>query len=384
MTLRTRFFVLVWLLVVAAMIAMAALLGRWSVVEIRRVSIETQLRESTGGVIPRPPFDSTHIAKTIEHRVMRGSPAGVVPATATNALARRIVIALLIGSVIAAIATALLTRPIVGRVTALARAVRATRNGALDQQVAVVGNDELADLARSFNAMSSDLASSEARRRQLLSDVSHELRTPLTNVIGSIEAMQDGLRTAGREELAAMHEEAMLLVRLVDDLRDVTLADAGELTLERVPIDATSAARRATEAFPPLPDRAPIVLHTPAEPVAVTADARRLAQVLRNLLENARTHARAGTVVTLTVEATSSTVRFSVHNDGTPIPAEHLDRIWDRFYRVDGSRTRSTGGMGLGLAVVKRLVEAHGGEVAVRSSEAEGTTFSASFPAASA
>ncbi len=382
MSLRTRFFVLVWLLVFAAMVAMAALLGRWSVVEIQRVSVETQLRMPAPGDSIAAPMDSTRTRRTIERRIARGDVnEGVMRAAPTVSFVRRIVIAILIGSVIAAIATALLARPIVGRVTALAEAVRATRNGALDRRVDVVGDDELADLARSFNAMSADLAASETRRRQLLSDVSHELRTPLTNVIGSIEAIQDGLRSAGPAELAAMHEEAMLLVRLVNDLRDVTLADAGELTLERVPTDAGHAARSAVGAFPNTADVPPIALDHEEGEIMVMADPRRLAQMLRNLLENARTHAAPGSTITLSVLRETDEVLFVVHNDGAPIPAEHLDRIWDRFYRVDASRTRSTGGMGLGLAVVKRLVEAHGGRVGVTSSIATGTTFRVSLPA---
>jgi two-component system sensor histidine kinase BaeS len=381
--LRTRVFVLVWLLVVCAMASMAVLLGRWSIIEIQRVTIEARVQVPPGARLDSLAFDTSQVTKRIERRMARGDVnESVMRPTPPDSFTRRILLAVVIGSLVAALATALLTRQIVGRITGLAAAVRAMRGGQLAQAVPVQGNDELADLARSFNAMSSGLAESEQRRRQLLSDVSHELRTPLTNVIGALEAIQDGLREPGERELAALHEEAMLLVRLVDDLRDVTLADAGELTLHLESVDARDAARQAAEAFPRSADRAAIELDAAVDLPAVRADRRRLAQILRNLLDNARIHAAAGSIVTLRVSSSGGTVRFDVHNVGDPIPAAHLDRLWDRFYRVDASRTRSTGGMGLGLAVVKRLVEAHRGSVAVTSHPGEGTTFSVVLTAA--
>lgn len=380
MTLRTRIFLSVWLLTVAAMVAMALLLGRWTILEIQRVSVQSSVRAVPGG---DSLVDTSRMTTTIERRLARGDvDEGVMRPVRAQQFTRRMLYALVIGSVVAAIATALLTSQILGRVRDLAAAVRAMRGGNLAQRVEVRGRDELADLATSFNAMSQELAESEGRRKQLLSDVSHELRTPLTNVIGSIEAIQDGLRAASPDEMAAIHGEAMMLVRLVDDLRDVTLADAGQLTLHREAVDPADAARRAAAAFPPGEGRAPIAVHVEPDLPVVRADRRRLAQVLRNLLDNARTHAAPDSIVTLSVRRDADGVAFEVHNVGHPIPQEHLDRIWERFFRVDGSRTRSTGGMGLGLAVVQRLVVAHGGSVSVASSVESGTSFRAVFPAA--
>lgn len=371
MTLRTRFFLLVWPLVVGAMVLLAALVGRWGVSEINRVSVRTETRND-GRVVESVRLDSvyTRVAASVR----------VPPEARAEAFRRQVLIALGVGSVLAAVATLLLSRPLVGRVGELAEAVRALRRGDLAARAPVRGRDELAELARAFNGMTEELAASERRRRQLLSDVSHELRTPLTNVLGSLEAMQDGLRPPDQAGLAMVHDEAMLLVRLVDDLRDVTLADAGELTLRPEPLDAAMEASRAAAAFPPVAGRAPIRVTPAPAPIPLTADPARLAQMLRNLLDNARAHAPADSVITLTVEPAGGGARFLVRNTGAPIPPEHLGRLWERFYRVDGSRTRATGGMGLGLAVVKRLATAHGGTVDVRSDATDGTVFTITLP----
>ena len=201
MRLRTRVFVLVWLLVVCAMAAMAVVLGRWSIIEIQRVTIEARVQVPPGARLDSLALDTSQVMKRIERRMARGPvDESVMRPSAPDNFARRILLAVVIGSLVAALATAALTRQIVGRVTDLAAAVRAVRGGQLAQRVSVRGNDELADLARSFNAMSEGLAESELRRRQLLSDVSHELRTPLTNVIGALEAIQDGLRSPGERD----------------------------------------------------------------------------------------------------------------------------------------------------------------------------------------
>lgn len=369
MNLRTRFFLLVWPLTVAAMVLLALVFGRWGVTEINRITVRSTIQ--TADATRTTQVDSVYASPT---------PGSEGQAARRALLIRRILIALAIGSLLAAAATLLLSRPLVGRVSDLATVVRAVEAGDLAARAAVRGRDELAELARAFNALTEARARSEELRRQLLSDVSHELRTPLTNILGSLEAMEDGIVALNHAELAKVHGEAMLLVRLVDDLRDVALADAGALTLHLASVDISGLAEAAAAAFPAAPGRASIQVHVPAVPVLLRADAGRLGQVLRNLLENARAHADPASSITVEVREDVDSVTMAVHNHGPAIPSEHLSRIWERFYRVDRSRSRSTGGMGLGLAVVRRLVEAHGGSVRVASDAALGTRFEVRLP----
>lgn len=370
MNIRTRFFVLVWPLTVAGMVLLALVFGRWGVTEINRITVRSTIQAA--GTTRTTQVDSVYASP---------APDGADAQAARRALlTRRILFALAIGSVLAAAATVLLSRPLVGRVSDLARAVRAVQEGDLAARAVVQGRDELAELAGAFNDLTEARSRSEALRRQLLSDVSHELRTPLHNILGSLEAMEDGIVPLDHGELATVHGEAMLLIRLVDDLRDVALADAGALALHREPVDLSRLARDAASAFPATTERARIEVVAPTDAVTLQADAGRLAQVLRNLLENARAHADPASVITVEVHGEANRVTIAVTNCGSVIPPDHLERIWERFYRVDRSRSRSTGGMGLGLAVVRRLVEAHGGEVAVTSDAATGTRFEVRLP----
>jgi signal transduction histidine kinase len=298
-----------------------------------------------------------------------------LPRAAAGTHKRRIAIALVIGSVIAALVTLVLSGQLTGRVERLAEGVRSLGRGNLTARVPVDGGDEIAGLASSFNAMAAGLEESEARRRQMVSDVAHELRTPLTNLIALIAAARDGLRPANDELFSTLADEAGLLNRLVDDLRDLALADAGDLGLHLEPLDVVSEARRAVASFAG-DDRGVIVRLNGEPPAMAMADARRLGQVFRNLIQNAVTHSPDGGIVAVQVAASDGgPVTVAVTDQGTGIAPEHLPRIWERFYRLDPSRSRATGGMGLGLSVAKRLVEAMGGTIEVESALGEGSRF---------
>jgi two-component system sensor histidine kinase BaeS len=370
MNLRGRFFLLVWPLTVTAMVMLAFVFGRWGVTEINQITVRSTVRTTDS-------VRTTQVDSVYASAIAGGAET---QAARRQLLVRRILVALAIGSLLAAVATLLLSGPLVGRVTELARAVRAVQGGNFAARAPVRGADELAELAIAFNRMTAALSQSEGHRRQLLSDVSHELRTPLTNILGSLEAMEDGIVPFDHAELGRVHDEAMVLVRLVDDLRDVSLDDAGALVLHAEMIDAVDLAVAVAAAFPRVPGRPRIRVTTPPRPVPLRADPGRMAQVLRNLVDNARVHASTESVITLEVTVGPEHIVFAVHNHGPPIPVEHLDRIWERFYRVDRSRSRSTGGMGLGLAVVRRLVEAHNGTVAVQSDASTGTRFEVRIP----
>lgn len=464
-TLRVRFFLLVWPLVVVALVLLGILLGRWSTVEIRRVSAELQTEQERSSALERvadslatiPHGDLEALQAAIgriaardsafrgavvvtpgrglvatgieglgpedvtvgpDHRidVNRSERSGhaearlrviavgrpldppsqadprllvvlppltgavalqdslAIPSLSSSTLTRRIVIALVVGSVIAALVTLVLSGQLTGRVEKLAHAVGSLGRGDLSARVAVEGRDEIAELATRFNAMAVGLEASERQRRQMVSDVAHELRTPLTNLIGMVEAARDGLRPADRELLDTLAEEAGFLNALVDDLRDLALADAGELRLAREPFDARRLAERIGASFAGNPHGVRVAV-SGADQAPVLGDERRLGQVLRNLVQNAVTHSPDGGVVEVRVTGDGGRVTVAVTDQGLGIPPEHLPRIWDRFYRVDPSRARATGGMGLGLPVARRLVEAMGGEVTVESVVGTGTTF---------
>jgi signal transduction histidine kinase len=276
-----------------------------------------------------------------------------------------------------------LARRILRPVEALTAAARRMEAGDLSQRVAVRGRDEIAGLARAFNAMADRRAAAERLRRDLVSDVAHELRSPLTNLRGQLEALQDGLLEPSPEVLASLDEEARFLERLVDDLQDLALAEAGQLELERGPVDLAAEADRAVKALRPRLEEKDlrVEVDVPAGLPAADADARRVAQILRNLLGNAVTHTPPGGRIRLSAAAAAGEVRVTVDDTGPGIPAEHLPYLFERFYRTDASRTRATGGAGLGLAIVKQLAAAHGGRVWVESEAGRGAAFGFSLPA---
>ncbi|HET8772969.1 MAG TPA: ATP-binding protein [Thermoanaerobaculia bacterium] len=243
-------------------------------------------------------------------------------------------------------------RRVLAPVEALTAGARALASGRLDARVPVRGEDEVAELGRAFNSMAEGLERNERARRNMVSDVAHELRTPLTNIRVHIEAAQDGVVAADAKFLGSIEEEAVTLSRLVDDLQQLSLAEAGVLRLELADVRVAEIVERAAPAS--------VVRNVP-EDLVVRADARRLVQVVRNLVNNALVHAESR--VEVSAVRTGSGVEIRVSDDGPGVPPEHAERIFDRFYRVDESRSRSTGGAGLGLAIAKQLVELHGGRI---------------------
>jgi signal transduction histidine kinase len=258
--------------------------------------------------------------------------------------------------------------------------------GDLSQRVEVHSQDEIGELARAFNAMADGLARLEELRRNMVTDVAHELRTPLSNIRGYLEALQDGVVEPKPEVIDSLHEEAMLLNRLVDDLRELTLAEAGQLKLERRPVAPADLVDRALEAARAQAEAKGIALQAdlPEDLPLVDVDSQRIGQVLGNLLSNALTHTPPGGKVVVVARAKQLAVEVSVSDTGEGIPLERLPYIFERFYRADRSRSRATGGTGLGLSIAKQLVEAHGGRISVASQVGQGTTFTFTLPVAEA
>ncbi len=291
--------------------------------------------------------------------------------------ATAVLIALLLGILLAR----QLTRPL-RRLTAAARGVAA---GDFSQRVPVTRSDELGDLARDFNQMAGALETSEATRRQMLADTAHDLRTPISIMRSHLEAMLDGVFAPTPENLAVVHEETLLLSRLVEDVRTLSMAEAGQLPLALQKVDLAEQVQSAAAAFTPLAEADGITLRVAfsAAPT-VTADPARLQQVLANLLANALRYAPQGSSDQPEVQIELSTgdgrARISVTDNGPGLQPDQQVHVFDRFWRSDAARSRGEGGSGLGLAIARGIVEAHGGTIELSSTPGAGTTFTVSLP----
>jgi len=285
---------------------------------------------------------------------------------------------------IALVLTFFLSRRITSPVRVLATAARRLGRGDLSQRVQVQGQGEVAELARAFDTMASNLEHTEQLRRNMVADVAHELRTPLSNIQGYLEAIRDRVMKPNAATIRSLNEEAALLSRLVNELQELSLAEAGELKLAFQAEDVAKLVRQAVSPWQPkmaakeislsldLPDGLPLV----------KIDWQRVNQVLHNLLENAVAYTPKGGSISVAAAELDGWVEVSVADTGEGIPAEDLPNIFERFYRVDKSRARVTGGSGLGLTIARRLIEAHGGRVTVESKLGKGSCFSFTLPVA--
>jgi signal transduction histidine kinase len=263
----------------------------------------------------------------------------------------------------------------------LTAAARRMESGDLAVRVEPAGGAELAELAHGFNAMAAALDRNEEQRRRMVSDVAHELRAPLTNIRCELESMQDGLTAPTPDRIASLHDETMHLAHLVDDLQDLALAEAGRLEIDAQPVAVAALARRAAAGMETRArDRGVIIQCDGSDDVVVLADARRAVQILTNLLANAVAHMETPGEVRIAWERSGSEAIIRVIDSGVGIPADELPRIFERFYRVDVSRSRATGGAGLGLPIVRQLVAAHGGRVWAESEVGAGSTFFFTLP----
>jgi signal transduction histidine kinase len=247
-------------------------------------------------------------------------------------------------------------------------AARRIADGDYAARVPREGPEELASLADSFNQMAASLQRQEEMRRDFIANAAHELRTPLTNLQGYLEALRDGVITADRATYESLYEEADRLVRLSRSLDALAEGDAGSSPPVAVELDLAAAVRMALELAAPSIERAALTLQTdvPAT-LPARADPDRLAQVLANLLSNAVRYTPAGGSITVRAERRPNDLLVSITNTGDPIPPADLERVFERFYRVEKSRDPARGGAGIGLAIVKQLVEGSGGRVGAES-----------------
>lgn len=289
----------------------------------------------------------------------------------------------------------LLFRQIVSPVRAVTVGAQRIAAGDLNQRISVTSRDEVGMLANAFNQMADALTHDRQLRQNMTADIAHELRTPLSIIQGNLEAMLDGVLPASPEEIASLRDETALLTRLVTDLRLLSLAEAGQLKLECAETDLSDLLNRTIDSMRSQAETLAVHLEADVSPdlPRISLDADRISQVIRNLVSNALRHTPAGGSVSVRAFPNRQAVQnkpevvIEVTDTGSGIASEDLLYVFDRFYRADKSRTRSSGGSGIGLAIVKQLVEAHGGRVWVESpvpdhteSPHSGTRFSFSLP----
>jgi signal transduction histidine kinase len=313
---------------------------------------------------------------------MMASVADPAPQEFLNQVNRSLLLAGLVAGLIALLLGFVLFRQITAPLNALAAASNKIAAGDLKARAGVRGEDEIAQVGRAFDAMADNLARSETARRNMLADVAHELRNPIGVIQSHLEAMLDGVFPTSPEQIASLHDETMLLGRLVDDLRALALADAGQLSLTRQMTDLRALVSKTVEAFQAQATETQITLTSDlAENIPpVNLDPERIAQVLRNLLSNALRYTPGGSAVTVNLVKSGNAARVEVSDTGPGIPADALPHVFERFWRGDKSRSRAQGGAGLGLAIAKQWITAHNGQIEVESQAGQGTSFWFTLP----
>ena len=312
------------------------------------------------GSVPEPPV--SRLLATVDATLLwTGIAAGIVGIVLVSLLSRR----------------ALLS------IGVLRGAARTFGGGQYSHRVPRIGPHEIGELGETFNLMADDIQRAERQRLNLMADVAHELRTPLSNIQGYVEAMKDGIINPSDETLESIHQQVLQLNHLVEDVKLLSLLDAGALRLNFEKAAVGDVFDRSVRGFMTKAHSKEIRLNTeidkPIPPVRI--DTARILQVVDNLLENAVRHTPRGGEVTVRAGMLSTNeVLVAVEDTGDGIPDDVIETVFDRFRRADPSRARTTGGAGLGLAIAKNLVEAHGGRIEATTSPGGGTTFRFTIP----
>jgi histidine kinase len=328
-----------------------------------------------------------YFADAMGHRA--GDPMGAAMDEATraafvDAMRQALLGATLIAIVTATIVSFAVAARIADPIARLAAAARRIAGGHYAERVSPDATDEISELAESFNEMAGSLEATERRRLQLVGDVAHELRTPLTTLDGYLEGLQDGVVQPSDETWRLLRGETARLTRIVNDLSDLWRAESREVPLLLGPVDASLVCRDVAERLTPLADPRTVRLEVDADqPRMAVADRDRLAQVVSNFVSNAIRYSPEGSTVRISTEATTDRIRVSVRDAGPGLAPDQLEAVFERFYRVDPSRSRALGGSGIGLAIARALAEAMGGRAWAESDGlALGATFHVELPAA--
>ncbi|EEG06824.1 sensor histidine kinase efflux regulator BaeS [Pseudogulbenkiania ferrooxidans] len=351
------------------------------------------LLDSGGRVVigaPSWPTDATRTALLLDGRTI-GWLVSVPVSRLTNAADLRFQegqlkagwLFALLGVVLAAVVAMLLARVMLVPVKRLAAALHQLATGDYSTRVVASSRDELGQLAGDFNRLARVLENNEQMRRHFMADISHELRTPLAVLRGELEAMEDGVRTPTPEALKSLQAEVSTLSKLVDDLYELSLADVGALSYHMEVFDPADVLQQALNAFGERLQGRSIRLETRLPPGGgwtIEADPQRLLQLFNNLLENVVRYTDPGGRLRVGVSRDGECLRIDFQDSEPAVPAEALPRLFERLYRVEGSRNRASGGAGLGLALCRSIVEAHGGTIEARPSPLGGLWISLTFP----
>jgi len=300
-------------------------------------------------------------------------------------LNRAAIPAVAVGGLVSLLLSVLLTYGLLRPVRELTRATQKMAAGDLSQRVTMRSDGELATLGAAFNQMAESLEKAEESRRAMTADIAHELRTPLAVQRAHLEALQDGVYPLNSENLEPILAQNHLLTRLVEDLRTLALADAGQLTLERVPVDFPALVQRTFSRFSPQAVAKQIRLSFDTSAVTqplppLNLDPARIEQILSNLLANALRYTPEGGQIDLSLAREEQTVRLAIHDSGPGIPPEALPHLFERFYRADRARNRAEGGSGLGLVIARQLAQAQGGTIAAANHPNGGAVFTLELP----
>jgi two-component system sensor histidine kinase BaeS len=309
--------------------------------------------------------------------ISRGNEAKLV-----KRVNRAAIIAGLITAILSLVIVSFLAYKLFQPIHELTLATERIAEGDLSQRVPVHGDDELATLGSAFNRMADSLEKAENNRRVMTADIAHELRNPLAVQRANLEAMQDGIYDMTPENVQPLIDQNLLLTRLVEDLRTLALADAGQLELVRVDADFPALVKRALERFQPQADtkniRLELINTATCPPIFI--DPGRIEQILGNLLSNAFRFTPESGKISLEINCTPKNIRLDVHDSGPGIPEESLPHLFERFYRADKARSRAEGGSGLGLAIARKIAEAHGGSLTAANHPQGGAVISLTLP----
>ena len=335
--------------------------------------------ETTETIVVVPRIDIEPRVREIVLEAAEGGTTGQQFLTDVQRAAR---LAIIVAGFVSIVLGTILFRQITRPLENLRTAVQSFAQGDLSVRIPVKSKDEVGKVGAAFNQMAAELRRNERLRQQMVADVAHELRTPLSVMQSNLEAMMDGLLAPDPGELAELHDEVGRLTRMVEDLRLLSLADAGQLQLTITAVEVGKLVERIAGLMTPLADAHSVTLtgNIPLLPVVIEGDRDKLQQALTNLIDNGIRHAPAGGQVTMDVAHTKESAFISVADNGPGIPPADLANVFERFWRGDKSRSRHSGGSGLGLSIVKQIAELHGGSVQVVSPDSGGTQFTITLP----
>ncbi|MCC6175264.1 MAG: HAMP domain-containing histidine kinase [Chloroflexi bacterium] len=341
-----------------------------------------------------PPAFTSHMTGMMDGGMMPGGMMGQassnqIEASTQDAFRAAVGEALIAASVLAlvtaGVVSAFVTGRVVGPIRSMARASRRLANGAYSERMASDSGDEIGELAESFNALAATLEATERRRLELIGDVAHELRTPVATLQVYLEGLLDGVVEPNEDTWAQMHDETGRLRRLIDDLQELSRAEAHQLSMDMMNVSPVDIAKVAVERLAPrfASQEIEVTLDVPPSLPHIRADRDRAIQVLTNLLSNALRYTPAPGKVVVAGRAQDGFVELTVADTGIGIAADELPRVFDRFYRVDKSRSRALGGAGVGLTIARALVETMGGRIWAESDgPGRGSTFRFTLPVA--